>query len=67
MIKGKWSLGIKYRGHKRRFSGVGINPSHLVPEAEQGRGKPGLEYLGRLQLQLLQEKRKRKEYWRLGL
>lgn len=53
--------------NETREAGVGMDPSHLVPEAGQGRGTPGWQDLGRLQLQLLQGWRRRKEYWRLGL
>lgn len=62
-------MGIKEGKNERRVGGVGIDPSHLVPGAGQGRGMPGWQDLGRLQLQLLQGwwKRRRKEYWRLGL
>lgn len=60
----------KERGEKKRRAGaVRMDPSHLVPEAGQGRGRPGWQDLGRLQLQVLQgwwKRRRRKEYWRLG-
>lgn len=51
--------------------GGGMDPSHLVPEAGQGRGTPGRQDLWRLQLQLLQgwrkRRRRRRQCWRLGL
>lgn len=63
--------GIKEVRNERRVGGVGMNPSHLVPEAGQGRGTPGWQDWERHQLQLLQgwwkRRRRRKEYWRLGL
>jgi len=55
---------------KSREVGMRMDPSHLVPEAGQGRGRPGWQDLGRLQLQMLQglwKRRWRTEYWRLGL
>lgn len=46
-----------------RLGGVGVSgvhPAHLVPGAEQGRGQPEWQDLGRLQLQVLQECWKRR-------
>lgn len=51
-----------------RGGGDWMDPSHLVPEAGQGRGTPGRQDLWRLQLQLLRRwRRRRRQYWRLGL
>lgn len=47
--------------------GQGMDPSHLVPEAGQGRGTPGRQDLWRLQPQLLRGWRWRRQHWRLGL
>lgn len=57
------------RKNDRRVGALGMNPSHLVPEAGQGRGTPGRQDFGRRQLLLLQGgwRGKRKQYWRLGL
>lgn len=60
-----WAEGTSEGGGGVR----GMDPSHLVPKAGQGRGTPGRQDLWRLQLQLLQgwRMRRRRQYWRLGL
>lgn len=53
IMEKKWRFGIK-RKNERRVGASGMKPSHLVPEAGQGRGTPGRQDFGRRQLQFLQ-------------
>lgn len=69
MIGKKVELGELEGGKEWKGAGVRMDPSHLVPEAEQGRGKPDWQDSGRrpLQVPLERWRWKRKEDWRLSL